>query len=126
MNYTTAHDYLLGKPEAELDYPFGPEVAVFKVRDKMFATLAETAGTPTANLKCDPQEALILRDLFVEVIPGYHMNKKHWNTITLDGEIPHGEIERMMDNSYALIVRGMTRKVRESMEITHGRDALYP
>jgi predicted DNA-binding protein (MmcQ/YjbR family) len=72
----------------------------------------ETEGVPYSNLKCDPQEALMLRDIFPEVTPGYHMNKKHWNTIQLDGDLPRGEIERMMDNSYTLVVKSLPRKVK--------------
>lgn len=87
------------------DYPFGPVAAVFKVKRKMFATLSvsknelglKRAGLACMNLKCDPSEAQALRDIFDAVIPGYHMNKKHWNTVILDGSIPCGEIERMID-----------------------------
>ena len=125
MTYNEARAYLLGKPEAIEDYPFGPNVAVFKVRDKMFATLVEPEGIPYSNLKCDPQEALMLRDIFPEVKPGYHMNKQHWNTVQLDGDMPRGEIERMMDNSYTLVVRSLPRKVRQSLEIRYGTDTVY-
>ena len=77
------------------------------------------------NLKCDPDQALALRDIFTAVLPGYHMNKKHWNTIKLDGSIPEGEIQRMIDHSFALVVGGLSKKVREGMEVRHGREALY-
>jgi len=125
MTYTEARDYLLGKPDAIEDYPFGPEVAVFKVCSKMFATLVETRGIASSNLKCDPQEALMLRDIFTDVKPGYHMNKKHWNTVQLDGDIPRGEIERMMDNSYTLVVKRLPGKVRQSLEIRYGTESVY-
>ena len=125
MDVDTARQYLLGKPEAMEDYPFGPDVAVMKVRGKMFATLGEEQGEGRMSLKCDPDQALALRDIFAAVLPGYHMNKKHWNTVRLDGSIPVGEIERMIDHSYALVVKGLTKKVREGMEVRHGRDALY-
>lgn len=125
MNYNSAQHYLLGKPEAVEDYPFGPEVAVFKILDKMFATLDEEKGVAQMNLKCDPVEATALRDIFEAVIPGYHMNKKHWNTVILDGSIPVGEIERMIDNSYSLVVKGLTQAKRRGLEVRHGRDAIY-
>ena len=125
MTYSEARDYLLGKPDAIEDYPFGPEVAVFKVCSKMFATLVENEGIASSNLKCDPQEALMLRDIFTDVKPGYHMNKKHWNTVQLDGDIPRGEIERMMDNSYTLVVKSLPRKVRQSLEIRYGTESVY-
>lgn len=97
-----------------------------KVHSKMFATLVEDEEGISMNLKCDPHEALILRDIFPAVKPGYHMNKRHWNTLILDGSIPRGEIERMVDNSYALVVRGLPRKVQQALEIRHGQDALLP
>ncbi len=125
MDVDTARQYLLGKPEAMEDYPFGPDVAVMKVRDKMFATLGQEGGEGRMNLKCDPDQALALRDIFTAVLPGYHMNKKHWNTIKLDGSIPEGEIQRMIDHSFALVVGGLSKKVREGMEVRHGREALY-
>lgn len=129
MNYESARDYMLSKPEAWLDYPFGPDVGVPKVRKKMFATLGEEQvdGKPLAriNLKCEPTEALLLRDVFAAVLPGYHMNKTHWNTVLLDGTVPEGELERMMDNSYALVVRSLPKADRVAMEVKHGREALY-
>lgn len=125
MKLTEIRAYLLSKPEAFEDFPFGPEVAVIKVQSKMFATLAENDRRVSINLKCDPHEALILRDIFPAVIPGYHMNKQHWNTVVLDGSIPRSEIERMVDNSYALVVRGLRKAVRQALEIRHGRAALY-
>jgi predicted DNA-binding protein (MmcQ/YjbR family) len=109
--------YLLSKPKASEDFPFGPEVAVMKVQGKMFATLALKEGIVSMNLKCDPHEALILREIFQAVRPGYHMNKQHWNTVVLDGSIPRGEIERMVDNSYTLVVRGLPASTRRALEI---------
>ncbi len=129
MKYAAARNYLLKRPEAVEDFPFGPDVAVMKVCGKMFATLAHDnadGGLGKMNLKCDPHEALMLRDIFSAVQPGYHMNKKHWNTITLDGSIPRGEIERMIENSYALVVRGLKGADRRRLEIAHGKHALYP
>ena len=125
MDAKAAQAYLLSKPEAREDFLFGPDVAVMKVRDKMFATLGEEQGEGRMNLKCDPDQAQALRDIFEAVIPGYHMNKKHWNTIKLDGSIPAGEIQRMIDHSYALVVAGLPKKVREGMAVRHGREALY-
>ena len=112
MDYKQAKDYLLSKPEAEEDYPFYPDVLAPKVRGKMFATLSERNGIAEMNLKCDPDEALALRDIFSAVRPGYHMNKKHWNTVTLDGSMPVNEIRRMIDNSYLLVVKNLPMKAR--------------
>ena len=122
-----AETYLLSKPETSLYYPFGDNVRVFRVKNKMFATIAHGSTAKSAkvdkearayfwmNLKCDPDEAVMLRDIFPAVIPGYHMNKANWNSIILDGSIPKGEIERMMDNSYLLTVSKMTKKDQASI-----------
>ncbi len=125
MDFDATRAYLAAKPEAVEDYPFGPDVLVLKVAGKMFATLSESPGYPARmNLKCDPDEAVMLRDIFPAVLPGYHMNKRHWNTIVLDGSIPQGEIERMIDNSYSLVVAGLPLRQRRALQIRHGREAL--
>ncbi|MFL0810431.1 MAG: MmcQ/YjbR family DNA-binding protein [Agarilytica sp.] len=117
---------MLSKPEAWEDFPFGSDVAVMKIMNKMFATYSKNSdGFCHMNLKCEPNEALALRDVFQAVIPGYHMNKKHWNTVILDGSIPIGEVERMIDRSYGLVVKGLTRAERRSLEIKYGEDQLY-
>lgn len=125
MDYDLTREYLLSRPEAWEDFPFYPDVAVFKVTNKMFATLSRVGDSAQMNLKCDPQEAVMLRDIFSAVKPGYHMNKRHWNTVILDGSIPDGEIERMIDRSYGLVVRGMTRKQRLPLELRYGAQELY-
>lgn len=129
MTGQQAEQYLLAKTEVSLYYPFGNDVKVFRVKNKMFATIAHGSTAKSANadddakkcfwmnLKCDPDEAVILRDIFPAVIPGYHMNKASWNSVILDGSIPQGEIERMMDNSYLLVVSKMTKKDRQSILI---------
>ena len=88
----TLRAYLSSKPEAIEDYPFGPDAAVYKVQGKMFALVFVQQGECRVNLKCDPQEAMELRHVFDAVLPGYHMNKRHWNTVRLDGSLPgqHG------------------------------------
>lgn len=125
MNEQQCRQYFLQKPEAWEDYPFGVDVAVFKVASKMFATLGVRDGIACCNLKCDPDEAVALRDIFTAVLPGYHMNKRHWNTVLLDGSIPVPEIERMIDRSYGLVVRGMSRKERLPLELQYGKEELY-
>lgn len=125
MDRKAVKNYCLNKPEALEDYPFGRDVAVFKVENKMFGLLTAKEGVDRINLKCDPNQAFILRDIFEAVIPGYHMNKKHWNTVLLNGTIPQGEIERMIDHSYALVVKGLPKKSRTRLEISFGVDALY-
>lgn len=123
--------YLLAKPEAWEDFPFGKEVMVFKIDKKMFALLSDNikgrdkGNSPFVNLKCDPDQAFILRDIFPAVKPAYHMNKRHWNSVYLDGSIPQGELERMVDHSYSLVVKGLSRTRRRALELSYGQEKLY-
>ena len=125
MLESTIKQYLLEKPEALEDYPFGPDAIVFKVQKKMFALFMVRQGQSALNLKCDPEEAVQLRDIFSAVTAGYHMNKRHWNTVILDGSLPMGEIERMIDNSYSLVVKGLKKSDREGLEVRHGSQIVY-
>jgi predicted DNA-binding protein (MmcQ/YjbR family) len=122
VNYPQARQYLLQQPEAWEDFPFGPEVAVIKVLQKMFATLTLSSGSAQMNLKCDPDEALMLRDIFKAVKPGYHMNKRHWNTVVLDGSIPNGEVERIVENSYRLVLAGLPARERKALQRRSGQE----
>jgi predicted DNA-binding protein (MmcQ/YjbR family) len=125
VNFDDARAYLLKRPEAVEDFPFGPDVYVYKICNKMFATLAGDDDGAQMNLKCDPDEALFLRDTFDAVVPGYHMNKTHWNTVHLDGSIPRGELERMIDRSYGLVVKSLKKAERTALEVRHGTSAIY-
>lgn len=129
MKYKPCQKYLLSKFDTLEDYPFGPDVAVYKVKGKMFATLSHKSNSDPKvagmNLKCDPEIAAALRDTFASVLPGYHMNKQHWNTVLLDGSVPVQEIKRMIDMSYVLVVNKLTKVFRTQLEIQHGKDALY-
>ena len=125
MDFAQTREYLLARPESREDFPFGPDVHVFKILDKMFATLAYDNDTPNMNLKRDPDEALALRDIFPGVKPGYHMNKRHWNTVVLDGSVPASEIERMIDNSYSLVVKGAGKGPREGLILRHGHEVIF-
>ena len=117
--------YLLSKPEAREDFPFGPSLYVYKIKGRMFALIRYVKNTAKINLKCDPQEAMVLRDIFEAVEPGYHMNKAHWNTVTLDGSIPQGEIERMIDRSYELVVKNLTKLEQKHLKVIYGRNRRY-
>ena len=92
--------------------PFGPDVLVYKVLGKMFATLGFEDEVGRMNLKCDPERVLELRDEYEAILPGYHMSKKHWNTIVLDGSLPSALMVELMEHSYELVVRGMPKKLR--------------
>lgn len=117
--------YLMSRPEAWEDFPFGPDVYVYKIKNRMFALIRHINSLAKINLKCDPEEAFILRDIFEAVEPGYHMNKAHWNTVALDGTIPQSEIERMIDRSYGLVVNNLRKSARTHLETIYGRDQIY-
>lgn len=102
-------EYCLAKAVATEGTPFGPDVVVFKVSGKMFALMSLDEVPTTVNLKCDPDRALELRDRYEDVQSGYHMNKRHWNTVTLRGRIPDRELLAMIDESYALVAKTTTR-----------------
>ena len=115
MNIETFREYCLNKPAATEDMPCGPDNIVFKIEGKMFALAALDEVPPAVNLKCDPDLALELRDRYEQVQPGYHMNKKHWNTVELDGVIPEREIKKMIDHSYDLVVGSLPKAKREKL-----------
>ena len=98
---------------------------VFKIKNKLFAILTKRQDIYRINLKCHPEEALILREIFEDVIPGYHMNKMHWNTVLLNDSIPDEEIKRMIDRSYCLVVKKLKKKIREFLEIKHGHKKVF-
>lgn len=103
MDHKTVEEYILGMPDAVLEYPFGKDVAVYKVHDKMFALIAEDKIPVRLSLKCDPQLAEILRAKYVEVMPGYHLNKKHWNTLVLTGQLGWEDVQGLIVHSYNLV-----------------------
>jgi predicted DNA-binding protein (MmcQ/YjbR family) len=102
MNIEDVRAYCLKKPEVTEGFPFGDDTLVFKVKGKIFV-LANLDGDLSLNLKCDPAMAIELRERYSSVIPGYHMNKKHWNTVYLNGTIPDKEVLSWIDNSYKLV-----------------------
>lgn len=118
--------YCQARLEAQLDFPFGPDASVYRVKHKIFAIHCVQEGrVPSINLKCEPEQALALRDIFSSITPAYHMNKKHWNTVVLDGNVPAQEIERLIDLSYTLVVRGLSRSDRQDLERRHPVEQLY-
>jgi predicted DNA-binding protein (MmcQ/YjbR family) len=112
MDLEQVREYCLNKPGAAEGTPFGPDVLVFKVGGKIFAIAALDEVPATVNLKCDPDLALDLRDRYAEVRPGYHMNKKHWNTVEIDRGVPAVELRRMIDHSYELVVKTLPKAAR--------------
>lgn len=103
------------KPGAVEDYPFGDEVAVFKVAGRMFALVPLGAEPADVSLKCEPGLAVSLRDRYPGITPGYHLNKQHWNTVALDGSVPDEEVRELIDHSYDLVVARLTRAQRSQL-----------
>jgi predicted DNA-binding protein (MmcQ/YjbR family) len=97
------------------DYPFGDEVAVFKVAGRMFALVSLGPAPGSISLKCDPALAAVLRGRYAAITPGYHLNKRHWNTVTLDGSVPDEEVLELVGHSYDLVLAGLTRTQRNKL-----------
>jgi predicted DNA-binding protein (MmcQ/YjbR family) len=103
MDHKTVEEYILSMPNARLDYPFGEEVAVYKVGDKMFALISEGKEPVRLSLKCDPVLGKVLRKKYDTVMPGHHLNKNHWNTLVLTGQLPWEEVQGLIRHSYDLV-----------------------
>jgi predicted DNA-binding protein (MmcQ/YjbR family) len=103
------------RPGAVEDYPFGDDAAVFKVAGKMFALVSLGSPPGSVSLKCDPDVAVELRGQYAAITAGYHLNKRHWNTVTLDGSVPDEELLELIDHSYELVVAGLTRAERKQL-----------
>jgi predicted DNA-binding protein (MmcQ/YjbR family) len=114
VNIEDFRDYCLLKPGVTEETPFGPDTLVFKVGGKVFAlTSIETFGS--INLKCDPERAAELREQHDYVLPGYHMNKKHWNTVLIGTGIPAAQLRELIDHSYGLVCASLPRATREML-----------
>lgn len=112
MNFEALRNYLLAKPGAVEEFPFDAFTLVVKVSGKMFALVGTDDDPLRLNLKCEPEKAEIQRQLYSAVLPGYHMNKRHWNTLVLDGSMAEEDILSMIDDSYTLVVQGLPRSQR--------------
>lgn len=112
MNIEMLREYCLSKPGAEETLPFGPDTLVFKVNGKMFLLTGLDADPLQFNVKCDPDKAAELREEYSCVLPGYHMSKKHWNTIVVDGSVPTKQLKEWIDDSYDL-VNGPKKKAKK-------------
>lgn len=117
MNHDELRAYCLAMPGSSADFPFDEETLVFRVSDKLFA-LTDIQSIPVSvNLKCDPDWAIVLRQHYAAITPGYHMNKRHWNTVLCDGSIPDDEIREMIDHSYRLVVKGLKKADRDRLTL---------
>ena len=115
MNIEFLREYCLSKKEVTESFPFGNSTLVFKVKEKIFLFASLEESTLQFNLKCDPDKAIEFREQYDAVQPGYHMNKKHWNTIIADGTIPTKIIKEMIDDSYLLIIKSLPKKQQEDL-----------
>jgi len=117
MNIESFQAYCLAKAGVTEEFPFGEQTMVYKVMGKMFA-LTSLDSTPfSINLKCEPERALQLREEYDFVLPGYHMNKKHWNTILVDGSVKDSLLREWVDHSYDLVAQALPRKLREQFNV---------
>ncbi|MFN0032944.1 MAG: MmcQ/YjbR family DNA-binding protein [Flavobacteriales bacterium] len=114
MNIEDFRAYCLSKKETSEGTPFGPDALVLKVCGKMFA-LCDIENFVSINLKCEPERAMELREQYSGIQPGYHMSKKHWNTVMMDATVPLNLVRQMIDESYALVVKSLTKKEREKL-----------
>jgi predicted DNA-binding protein (MmcQ/YjbR family) len=117
MTPETARRICLSLDGSSEDMPFGPDTLVFRVATKIFALLPIEADPATMNLKCDPDRALQLREQYSGITPGYHMNKRHWNTLELSGDVPDAEIEELIAHSYGLVIHSLPRAAREALKV---------
>jgi len=116
VNFKTMDRYILSKKGATFDYPFDETTRVYRIAEKMFALTSEKKPL-SVNLKCDPLYALELRSLYKGIIPGYHMNKKHWNTVSVeDSDVDEETIKELIDHSYTLVYNSLTKKKQLQVE----------
>ena len=109
MNAESLREYCLTKPGAEETFPFGPDTIVYKVGGKVFLLTGLDSEELRFNVKCDPEKAIELREEFSCVLPGYHMNKKHWNTIVVDGSVSTKQLKVWIDHSYELVANSLSK-----------------
>lgn len=116
MDVAALRSQCLALPGATAEHPFGPGALVMKAGGRIFAIIGEDAEPPTISLKCEPDLAVLLRDAHEAVGPGYHLDKRHWNTVTVDGSVPDDELRAWIDDSYDLVVAGLPRAQRSALE----------
>ncbi len=116
MDKKQLEEYLSEFKGAEGSFPFGPEALVFKVMGKMFSLVSQKEEIPRVTLKCNPADGEVLVSQYKSITPGYYMNKKHWITISLNGELPSAMIKDLSGQSYELVVKNLTKKDRDILE----------
>lgn len=116
MNVEEFRVYCLSKSFVTEEFPFDETTLVFKVAGKMFALTGLNDSEFKVNLKCDPDRSAVLREEYESIRPGWHMNKKHWNTIHIDGSFPDELFRQLIDHSYELVVKGLPKKIRDQIQ----------
>ena len=116
MNIEFFRDYCLDKPGVTEEFPFDEATLVFKVMNKIFA-LTNVDLFESINLKCEPERAIQLREANAGIRPGFHMNKKHWNTVETNGIVPDNQLKELLDHSYDLVIQGLTKSEKKSSRI---------
>lgn len=114
MNVESIREFCLLKNYVTESFPFGEDTLVFKVADKIFLLIGLN-NPDSFNVKCDPEKAIQLREEFTEVIPGYHMNKKHWNTVYIDGSLNDKQLQEMITDSYNLVFKSLPKKIQQEL-----------
>lgn len=116
MDFDVFNEYVSGLPYVEITTPFGPDTLVYKLGGKVFLLIGidELTGF---NVKCDPEYALELREQYQGIIPGWHMNKKHWNTIQFDNDVPWPLMKKLIEHSYQLIYNSLPKKIKDQMPL---------
>lgn len=121
MNIEELRDYCMAKKGVTEEFPFDKNILVFKVMGKMFALTSLAlweAESPSVNLKCDPKKAIELRNKYESVIAGYHMNKKHWNTVAINcNDVPDNLVNKLINHSYDLVIKGLTKKKQQELKM---------
>lgn len=116
MNIEELREYCLSKKGVEESMPFGPDALVLKVMGKVFLITMLDARPLQFNAKCDPEKAIELREQYPCVIPGYHMSKKHWNTVIADGSVTDAQLQKWISDSYLLVISGLTKKQQKELD----------
>ncbi len=114
MNAEVFFEYCSGKNAAKASFPFDDKTLVFKVGDKIFS-LSNIDDFSSINLKCDPDKSIIYREAYQGIKPGYHMNKKHWNTVMVNADVPDALVKELIDHSYELVFRSLKKRIRDGL-----------
>jgi predicted DNA-binding protein (MmcQ/YjbR family) len=112
MNIESLREYCISKAGVSESFPFGDDTLVFKLANKIFL-LTGLTNPNSFNVKCDPETAINLREVHSEVVPGYHMNKKHWNTVYYDGSLVESQLQEMIDHSYDLVFKSLPKAIQK-------------